>query len=1060
MKFAQVVPIFLMVLVTAQADAGETTISLDSPSDFLFDPLTLEVRDGHARLVDTLYGTGADGDLIVTSGMCDLSTHVSSGRSSPDGFLTRPTSDITPGATTVFVEGTAGFASGDEILLVASKLEEVGGWESAVVSSVTFNSITLEAPTTGAYHTSGSQIVRVPHYYDVSVSATGTLTTRAWNGELGGVLAFRARSCLRVEGTVGVAGRGYRGGPAQCPGCPGYGASGEGTTGGMTYGFGNASNGGSGGGWEYCFAANGGGGGGHAAVGGLGAIFGTSCGGPNGDYFTPAPGGAQVGDPTLSYLYFGGGGGSGGHDGDNPDSGGTGGAGGGILVVTARTIQIDGAIETSGGGAPHDATGESGGGGGGAGGTMWLTAASMLSSGPDRICARGGAPLSPGYFASGGAGAIGRIRIDYADFNGVPYGTPEAIGQAAYAAIPDPGHSALPQSESVPESEICSRLAIRPALPFQWTRFSPIAMNMENITWRFSVDGGVSFVAWDGAAWVPAPNRSDGCTTDLAMAGFSRLPATTYGLQWCATLRSNGGVSADLDELIVSWSDQRYPVIIGITDIPDDQGGQVRVAWHPSVFDAPASQYTITGYSVWRKLEHSRMEATSGLLARESALYPPGEWDYVTTVPARGELAYSTVAATVCDSTILGGPCFSTFFVSAMTPDPMVFFDGDPDSGYSVDNIAPTIPQHVAFIRPSLLSWNESPDHDFHYFTVYRSVAPVLDARAEIIGYTTRPQMEGSFIPYTFYHVTATDAAGNESLPGTVMKPLACLVGPSYLDFGPVSVSRGESSIDSFLVRNASNVPLTGNVTKSCNHYEFLRGGGPFTLSPGDSTWVIIRFRPTAYWSQNCVIETGCDECADVRCTGMGEDPTPVALSVEAEWTDYAVQLVWNAIGEPTIANFEVRRSDREAGSSVILDGRLIRMLGSSFVLRDDSVEPGRTYVYQVIMEGGVRIAPAEVTIEIPMMAHALLQNLPNPFTVRTSIPFTLAGSGHVRLEIIDIQGRPVRTVMDEALRGGVHSREWDGLDDAGIEVPSGIYFYRLSVDGSTSLVRKLLHAR
>jgi hypothetical protein len=85
-----------------------------------------------------------------------------------------------------------------------------------------------------------------------------------------------------------------------------------------------------------------------------------------------------------------------------------------------------------------------------------------------------------------------------------------------------------------------------------------------------------------------------------------------------------------------------------------------------------------------------------------------------------------------------------------------------------------------------------------------------------------------------------------------------------------------------------------------------------------------------------------------------------------------------------------------------------------------------------------------------------LSQNYPNPFNPTTKIEFTLARSGFVSLNIYDILGRKVRTLVSEHLSSGYKSVIWDGKNDAGKEVASGIYFYQLRV-GDFSEPRKML---
>lgn len=75
-----------------------------------------------------------------------------------------------------------------------------------------------------------------------------------------------------------------------------------------------------------------------------------------------------------------------------------------------------------------------------------------------------------------------------------------------------------------------------------------------------------------------------------------------------------------------------------------------------------------------------------------------------------------------------------------------------------------------------------------------------------------------------------------------------------------------------------------------------------------------------------------------------------------------------------------------------------------------------------------------------------LFQNYPNPFNPTTNIRFNLPGSGHVRLDIYNILGRRITTLVDEVLTAGHKLVTWDGRDNQGDDVASGIYFYRIEV--------------
>jgi hypothetical protein len=85
--------------------------------------------------------------------------------------------------------------------------------------------------------------------------------------------------------------------------------------------------------------------------------------------------------------------------------------------------------------------------------------------------------------------------------------------------------------------------------------------------------------------------------------------------------------------------------------------------------------------------------------------------------------------------------------------------------------------------------------------------------------------------------------------------------------------------------------------------------------------------------------------------------------------------------------------------------------------------------------------------------------NYPNPFNPQTIIGFDLPRTMHVELAVYDVLGRRVASLLNRELPPGEHSVEWRGIDDAGGKVASGVYFYRLTADG-TSETRKMVHLK
>lgn len=92
--------------------------------------------------------------------------------------------------------------------------------------------------------------------------------------------------------------------------------------------------------------------------------------------------------------------------------------------------------------------------------------------------------------------------------------------------------------------------------------------------------------------------------------------------------------------------------------------------------------------------------------------------------------------------------------------------------------------------------------------------------------------------------------------------------------------------------------------------------------------------------------------------------------------------------------------------------------------------------------------------------AFELNQNCPNPFSAQTCITFELVAPQRVNLNIYDLRGAKVRTLLDgAALTEDRHEATWDGRDDAGRGVPEGVYFLRIEA-GTFSATQKMLLVR
>jgi flagellar hook assembly protein FlgD len=88
--------------------------------------------------------------------------------------------------------------------------------------------------------------------------------------------------------------------------------------------------------------------------------------------------------------------------------------------------------------------------------------------------------------------------------------------------------------------------------------------------------------------------------------------------------------------------------------------------------------------------------------------------------------------------------------------------------------------------------------------------------------------------------------------------------------------------------------------------------------------------------------------------------------------------------------------------------------------------------------------------------SFTLFQNYPNPFNPSTVISWQLAVGSEVELNIFNLLGQEVRTLVDKRQEAGYHSVRWDGNDNQGNPVASGIYLYRIKT-GEFVSVRQML---
>jgi hypothetical protein len=130
------------------------------------------------------------------------------------------------------------------------------------------------------------------------------------------------------------------------------------------------------------------------------------------------------------------------------------------------------------------------------------------------------------------------------------------------------------------------------------------------------------------------------------------------------------------------------------------------------------------------------------------------------------------------------------------------------------------------------------------------------------------------------------------------------------------------------------------------------------------------------------------------------------------------------------------------------------------YFLRVDGYQ-GATSSYTLTIGGaGILVASGgEKTDASGAIDFALGQNAPNPFRLGagTTIDWAMPDAGSVTLEIFDVTGRRVRTLVNGSQKAGRHSATWDGRNDLGNRVASGVYLYRIDTPGFQATKKMML---
>lgn len=317
-------------------------------------------------------------------------------------------------AATSLSATNASFATGQIILIHQTLGTGYGTWEINRIGSYSAGTITTVYPLANTYN-SGAQVMVMKQYTNVS----GSLTAKAYNGTVGGIIAFLSNSYVTIDGTVTGTSKGFTGGSTtNTSGSTGY--AGAGPTG-NTHPQQTAKNGAGGGGGINLTPDGSAGGGGNVTAGSVGG----GGGGGGGDATSSS-------DGVTANLGAGGGG-----SWADPSNG-SGGTGGAFIVIMAKEkITISGSLPNNGGNGGATGSEETGC-GAGAGGFTFLKS-KIIALGTNLATAIGGTG-GTGTQNSGGNGGAGGIRVEACSVTGTTNPTySNGVGGYSFCA----GNSAI-----------------------------------------------------------------------------------------------------------------------------------------------------------------------------------------------------------------------------------------------------------------------------------------------------------------------------------------------------------------------------------------------------------------------------------------------------------------------------------------------------------------------------------------------------------------------------------------------------------------------------------------
>jgi len=160
---------------------------------------------------------------------------------------------------------------------------------------------------------------------------------------------------------------------------------------------------------------------------------------------------------------------------------------------------------------------------------------------------------------------------------------------------------------------------------------------------------------------------------------------------------------------------------------------------------------------------------------------------------------------------------------------------------------------------------------------------------------------------------------------------------------------------------------------------------------------------------------------------------------------DNRIAVLHFTLNDPTLKTVEIGTFKQDAPAHELM-----------YVYNDWTGGTPRVQDLSPVFEGGtVALDSRTPSVALPV-EFSLSQNMPNPFNPTTVVSFALPKDVKVNLSVYNVLGQQVKTLVNDFMRAGNQSVTWDGTDNTGHQVGSGVYFYKISA-GDFSATKKML---